>query len=618
MPRAILAQKEGAQAKSNLHVGAEKGQSSGGTEDVLRKDESGENDKKQEGQPADSEQNTWHSRITSMVIEDEEIQPTRVDLKEGKIRPGLGPKNLVDLNLEKEDVGLKSPIIIMDVLSPPKIQHVGQSNTSLIEVDINVGEVEIKAIKQQMVMQAPSSQLKQSSHTRDVARAIWAPRQKEKSPKAQEYYVELPQEEEKINEQAKADETGKKVEQLMAIAINRKLAIKRNKDDEQELEKGANVKRMKAVEDMGLVINAIAETEEAVRALKDLVSYYKPQLLFLCETKARKRKMENLRRRLHFDDGYVVEANGKSGRLALFWQKDLSVDVRDGSKNYIHARIKKEGDDRYWWLTGVNKREIGNVKEKIDRVLVNANSLIHYSYATYSALPTIGSDHSLLVVISDNWVGDANGLAWDELLDDLIKAIKEFFTNEHLPEDINLTHITLVPKVADPEDVTQFRPISYSNFIYKVVLKILANRLKPLMNFSLISQNQSAFVSGRKIQDNILVAQEVFHFLKKNKATTKGVVALKIDMSKAFDRIEWSFLKKVLIAFGFEEKWVRLIMKCVSSVTYQIKFNGDIGAAFNPKRGLRQGDPLLTSLSWHWKFYLFKFLRQRLRGASQG
>ncbi|XP_062024556.1 uncharacterized protein LOC133740634 [Rosa rugosa] len=109
---------------------------------------------------------------------------------------------------------------------------------------------------------------------------------------------------------------------------------------------------------------------------------------------------------------------------------------------------------------------------------------------------------------------------------------------------------------------------------------------------SLISTNQSAFVNERLIQDNIMVAHEVFHYLKLLRSGNDGSFALKLDMNKAYDRVEWSFLESVLLKIGFSFIFTKLIMSCVRSVTYSVLFNGKPGPWFTPSRGLRQGDPL--------------------------
>ena len=159
------------------------------------------------------------------------------------------------------------------------------------------------------------------------------------------------------------------------------------------------------------------------------------------------------------------------------------------------------------------------------------------------------------------------------------------------PEGWNSTNVLLIPKVDSPEVITQYRPISLCNVVYKIISKMLANRLKMILP-EVISPNQSAFVPGRLITDNVLVAYECFHAIKKKTHGSNGVCAVKLDMLKAYDRVKWGFLQRMMLKLGFNPSWVDMIMECVSFVSYRIRFNDTETYEFMPTRGLRQGDPL--------------------------
>ena len=139
--------------------------------------------------------------------------------------------------------------------------------------------------------------------------------------------------------------------------------------------------------------------------------------------------------------------------------------------------------------------------------------------------------------------------------------------------------------------MTEFRPISLCNVSYKIISKILCSRLKKILP-KLISETQSAFVANSLISDNILLAQEAFHGLRTNPMCKAKFVAIKTNMSKAYDWVEWSFLEALLLNMSFAETWVSWIQWCVSSVSYQILVNGEPKGNIQPSRGLHQRDPL--------------------------
>lgn len=184
---------------------------------------------------------------------------------------------------------------------------------------------------------------------------------------------------------------------------------------------------------------------------------------------------------------------------------------------------------------------------------------------------------------------------WDIIGKSVCVLVRDVYAN---PE----TLVVLIPKITHSETLKQFKPISLCNVIYKIITKIIANRLKRFMP-SLVAPQQCSFVPGRHSSDNIVVAQEVFHSMRSKKGK-KGFLAIKVDLEKAYGRIRWEFLEDTLMKVGFGDHFRKLILKCVSTATMRILFNGEKTEIFAPSRGIRQGDPLSP--------YLFILCLERL------
>ncbi|GKE60209.1 RNA-directed DNA polymerase, eukaryota, reverse transcriptase zinc-binding domain protein, partial [Tanacetum coccineum] len=179
--------------------------------------------------------------------------------------------------------------------------------------------------------------------------------------------------------------------------------------------------------------------------------------------------------------------------------------------------------------------------------------------------------------------------SWDILGDEVCKVVREFFNTGRILSEINSTVIALVPKIHTPAKVSNYRPIACCNVLYKCLSKVLTERIKKYHG-KLVSQNQSAFIPNRQIQDNILIFQELLKGYGRKNGPNR--VALKIDLHKAYDTVNWNFLEDILKGFGFHEKMVNWIMKCVTSTSFSIVVNGESCSFFKGGRGLRQGDPM--------------------------
>lgn len=177
---------------------------------------------------------------------------------------------------------------------------------------------------------------------------------------------------------------------------------------------------------------------------------------------------------------------------------------------------------------------------------------------------------------------------WEMVQGDIMKMMDEFHRHGRIVKDMNPTFMVLIPKVSNAASLEDFRPISLIGSAYKIIAKILSKRLAKVLEV-VISENQSAFIGGRQILDNILILNESIEEAKRRK---KQMVIFKVDFAKAYDSVAWEFLDKMMEGFNFRRKWRAWISECISTATASVLVNGSPSGEFQLHRGLRQGDPL--------------------------
>jgi hypothetical protein len=188
----------------------------------------------------------------------------------------------------------------------------------------------------------------------------------------------------------------------------------------------------------------------------------------------------------------------------------------------------------------------------------------------------------------DGWTVEFFLNYFDLVAKDLLEAVEESRLSGEVKRSLNSNFIALIPKVNGPATFGDFRPIALCNLCYKIISKIIAKRIRPILSRAL-SEEQFGFLKGRQIIDAIGMAQECLHSIREKKLQA---LILKIDLKKAYDCVSWDYLRLVLMQCGFGLPTIKWIMGCVSSATYAILINGEPTDFFNSGRGLRQGCPL--------------------------
>ncbi|XP_043812756.1 uncharacterized protein LOC110619075 [Manihot esculenta] len=314
-------------------------------------------------------------------------------------------------------------------------------------------------------------------------------------------------------------------------------------------------------------------------------------------------------RRFHFDNSWledpelgevVSKAWAEGVRLDFLARKDFTANrivqwgrnrnkLKRAQKDMIRKRLEEDLDSELFSGAVADFGEvISLVEPKVDS---HDNAMLTATFIDEEFR------HALFQMNPDKALGlDGLNLAffqrhWKILGPDIGKACREWLARGALLANISNTLLMLIPKCDNPMLLKDFRPIALCNVVYKILSKALANHFKRVLD-KIISPNQSAFVPGRLITDNFIVAFETIHGLKQQTRGSDGFCALKIDIAKAYDRVDWAYLSAMLSALGFSTTWIGWMCMCFSDIIYKIALNGSEIGPVIPTRGLRQGDPI--------------------------
>ena len=230
--------------------------------------------------------------------------------------------------------------------------------------------------------------------------------------------------------------------------------------------------------------------------------------------------------------------------------------------------------------------------------------------------------HGMLLTLHNGKVPGPDGFTkeffvamWPIVGRDFVIAIQSFFQCGFLPTGVNATILALIPKKNPDHTMKDIRPIACCNLMYKVISKLLSNRLKNILPYA-IEPNQCAFIKGRILLENVCLAYELFKGYHLDSATDRATV--KFDISKAFDTVKWGFIVYVLQAMGLPELFIHWIQLCVSTASFSVAINGELEGFFTSARGIRQGCSVSPYLYVILKSVLSKLLNKSVAEGVLG
>ena len=274
-------------------------------------------------------------------------------------------------------------------------------------------------------------------------------------------------------------------------------------------------------------------------------------------------------------------------------QKNNISGLKDNNENWctFEDQIAQNAEQYFQDLfTSNNLENLRGVLDSVDKVItLDMNNTLLRSYTANEVRRALFQMHSSKSPRPDGMSPFLFQKYWNIVGPDVSNVVLSMLNSGHMLHKMNYTHIVFIPKKNDPKKLSDFCPINLGNVISKILSMVIANRLKYVLP-NVISKAQSAFVPNRLITDNTTVAYELLHKMRNKRKDQVGQMVVKLDISKAYDKVELSFLQEIMLKLGFDPRWIQLAMETITIATYSILINGEPRGFVTPSRGIKQGD----------------------------
>ena len=247
-------------------------------------------------------------------------------------------------------------------------------------------------------------------------------------------------------------------------------------------------------------------------------------------------------------------------------------EIKEGVCKAYQSLLSESGD----WRPSIN----GLNFKKLGEGLANSLEVIFFEEEIFAALSSYWGDKA---PGPDGFTMAFWLFCWDVIKSEILGLFSKFYIHGTFQRSLNSTFLVLIPKKEGAEDLRDFIPISLVGSVYKLLAKVLANRLKLAMG-EVISDSRQAFVQRRQTLDVVLIASEALD--SRLKDNTSGLL-FKMDIEKAFDHVNWDFLIDVMSRMGFWHRWINWMKWCRSTATFSILINGSPSGFFRSSRCLR-------------------------------